>query len=110
MQTQLYNYFLPACLCCCKLSCEEGRSGPSHESMQAVFDLQPFRPAVNLSSPTITNISFTLYAVLGVVSSQASTGDTRQNYSPKKFAIYPHILSYLCTVSMKPLILLIWIV
>ncbi|XP_061594964.1 5-hydroxytryptamine receptor 3A-like [Cololabis saira] len=34
--------------------------------MQAVFDLQPFRPAVNLSNPTITNISFTLYAVLGV--------------------------------------------
>uniref|UniRef100_A0A8D2ZGW7 5-hydroxytryptamine receptor 3A-like n=1 Tax=Scophthalmus maximus TaxID=52904 RepID=A0A8D2ZGW7_SCOMX len=35
-------------------------------SMQAVFDLQPFRPAVNLSNPTIANISFTLYAVLGV--------------------------------------------
>ncbi|XP_069009623.1 uncharacterized protein [Embiotoca jacksoni] len=34
--------------------------------MQAVFDLKPFRPAVNLSNPTITNISFTLYAVLGV--------------------------------------------
>ncbi|XP_078025246.1 uncharacterized protein LOC117254046 [Epinephelus lanceolatus] len=34
--------------------------------MQAVFDLKPFRPAVNLSNPTISNISFTLYAVLGV--------------------------------------------
>ncbi|XP_054914741.1 5-hydroxytryptamine receptor 3A-like [Poeciliopsis prolifica] len=34
--------------------------------MQAVFDMQPFRPAVNLSNPTIANISFTLYAVLGV--------------------------------------------
>ncbi|XP_061153187.1 5-hydroxytryptamine receptor 3A-like [Syngnathus typhle] len=34
--------------------------------MQAVFDLQAFRPAVNLSNPTVTNISFTLYAVLGV--------------------------------------------
>ncbi|XP_071764164.1 5-hydroxytryptamine receptor 3A [Centroberyx gerrardi] len=34
--------------------------------MQAVFDRKPFRPAVNLSNPTITNISFTLYAVLGV--------------------------------------------
>uniref|UniRef100_A0A3B5KW89 5-hydroxytryptamine (serotonin) receptor 3A n=1 Tax=Xiphophorus couchianus TaxID=32473 RepID=A0A3B5KW89_9TELE len=45
---------------------EEGRSGPTHDSMQAVFDMQPFRPAVNLSNPTITNISFTLYAVLGV--------------------------------------------
>uniref|UniRef100_A0A3B4H482 5-hydroxytryptamine receptor 3A-like n=1 Tax=Pundamilia nyererei TaxID=303518 RepID=A0A3B4H482_9CICH len=40
--------------------------GPTHESLQAVFDLQPFRPAVNLSNPTIANISFTLYAVLGV--------------------------------------------
>uniref|UniRef100_A0A3B4XV04 5-hydroxytryptamine receptor 3A n=1 Tax=Seriola lalandi dorsalis TaxID=1841481 RepID=A0A3B4XV04_SERLL len=53
-------------LCYCKLTCKEGHSGPTYESMQAVFDLQPFRPAVNLSNPTITNISFTLYAVLGV--------------------------------------------
>lgn len=52
-----------------KLVCKEGQSGPTHESMQAVFDKQPFRPAVNLSNPTIANISFTLYAVLGVVSS-----------------------------------------
>uniref|UniRef100_A0A3B3VXW6 5-hydroxytryptamine receptor 3C-like n=1 Tax=Poecilia latipinna TaxID=48699 RepID=A0A3B3VXW6_9TELE len=37
--------------------------------MQAVFDMQPFRPAVNLSNPTVANISFTLYAVLGVVRS-----------------------------------------
>ncbi|XP_010777555.1 5-hydroxytryptamine receptor 3A-like [Notothenia coriiceps] len=34
--------------------------------MLAVFDLKSFRPAVNLSNPTISNISFTLYAVLGV--------------------------------------------
>ncbi|XP_077440634.1 5-hydroxytryptamine receptor 3A-like [Vanacampus margaritifer] len=34
--------------------------------MQAVFDTQAFRPVVNLSNPTVTNISFTLYAVLGV--------------------------------------------
>lgn len=51
-----------------ELSCNQGESGPSHESMQAVFDLQAFRPVVNLSNPTVTNISFTLYAVLGVVS------------------------------------------
>lgn len=51
-----------------KLVCKESQSGPSYESVQAVFDLQPFRPVVNLSSPTITNLSFTLYAVLGVVS------------------------------------------
>ncbi|KAE8294082.1 5-hydroxytryptamine receptor 3A [Larimichthys crocea] len=44
----------------------EGHSGPTYESMQAVFDLQAFRPAENLSNPTIANISFTLYAVLGV--------------------------------------------
>ncbi|KAM9762004.1 5-hydroxytryptamine receptor 3A-like [Menidia menidia] len=49
-----------------KLTCEKGHSGPTHESMQAVFDLNSFRPAVNLSNPTIANISFTLYAVLGV--------------------------------------------
>ncbi|KAJ0064971.1 hypothetical protein NL108_000934 [Boleophthalmus pectinirostris] len=59
---------LPASLCSSKLTCQEGHSGPTYESMQAVFDLQAFRPAVNLSNPTITNISFTLYAVLGVVS------------------------------------------
>ncbi|XP_020558472.1 5-hydroxytryptamine receptor 3A-like [Oryzias latipes] len=49
-----------------KLICKEGNSGPTHESLKAVFDLQPFRPAENLTNPTITNISFTLYAVLGV--------------------------------------------
>lgn len=59
-------------LCFSKLSCKQGHSGPTYESMQAVFDLQSFRPAVNLSNPTITNISFTLYAVLGVVSSSIS--------------------------------------
>uniref|UniRef100_A0A672J4C5 5-hydroxytryptamine (serotonin) receptor 3A n=1 Tax=Salarias fasciatus TaxID=181472 RepID=A0A672J4C5_SALFA len=53
-------------VCFSKLTCEEGHSGPTYESMQAVFDLKPFRPAVNLSNPTIANISFTLYAVLGV--------------------------------------------
>ncbi|XP_077573945.1 5-hydroxytryptamine receptor 3A-like [Stigmatopora nigra] len=57
---------LTASLCHNKLTCKEGESGPSHESMQAVFDLQAFRPVVNLSNPTVTNISFTLYAVLGV--------------------------------------------
>uniref|UniRef100_A0AAV2KXT7 5-hydroxytryptamine receptor 3A-like n=1 Tax=Knipowitschia caucasica TaxID=637954 RepID=A0AAV2KXT7_KNICA len=49
-----------------KLQCAEGQSGPTHESMNSVFDLQSFRPVVNLSNPTIANISFTLYAVLGV--------------------------------------------
>lgn len=55
-------------VCLCKLPCKKGQSGPTYESLQAVFDLQAFRPAVNLSNPTIANISFTLYAVLGVVS------------------------------------------
>uniref|UniRef100_A0A3B3VXG3 5-hydroxytryptamine receptor 3C-like n=1 Tax=Poecilia latipinna TaxID=48699 RepID=A0A3B3VXG3_9TELE len=50
------------------LSSVSSQNGPTHESMQAVFDMQPFRPAVNLSNPTVANISFTLYAVLGVVS------------------------------------------
>lgn len=62
------NFFSSVPLCYSKLTCKEGHSGPTYESMQAVFDLQPFRPAVNLSNPTIANISFTLYAVLGVVS------------------------------------------
>ncbi|XP_047443476.1 5-hydroxytryptamine receptor 3A isoform X2 [Mugil cephalus] len=53
-------------VCYSKLSCKEGHSGPTYKSMQEVFDLQSFRPAVNLSNPTIANISFTLYAVLGV--------------------------------------------
>ncbi|KAM8745869.1 uncharacterized protein AB9X84_016935 [Acanthopagrus schlegelii] len=63
----LYILFISAMsLCYSILACKEGHSGPTYESMQAVFDLQPFRPAVNLSNPTIANISFTLYAVLGV--------------------------------------------
>ncbi|XP_076007342.1 5-hydroxytryptamine receptor 3A [Genypterus blacodes] len=58
--------FLSVSLCYSNLTCKEGHSGPTYESMQSVFALQAFRPAVNLSNPTVTNISFTLYAVLGV--------------------------------------------
>ncbi|KAM4547883.1 5-hydroxytryptamine receptor 3A-like [Odontesthes bonariensis] len=58
--------FLSVPICHSELTCKEGHSGPTHESMQAVFDLKSFRPVVNLSNPTIANISFTLYAVLGV--------------------------------------------
>ncbi|XP_023686336.2 5-hydroxytryptamine receptor 3A [Paramormyrops kingsleyae] len=50
----------------CRLKCKEGQSGPTYESLQDVFDKKSFRPAVNLSNPTISNISFTLYAILGV--------------------------------------------
>uniref|UniRef100_A0A8C9RNA9 5-hydroxytryptamine receptor 3A-like n=1 Tax=Scleropages formosus TaxID=113540 RepID=A0A8C9RNA9_SCLFO len=50
----------------CLLKCKEGHSGPTYESLQTVIDRKYFRPAVNLSNPTISNISFTLYAVLGV--------------------------------------------
>ncbi|KAK1168387.1 5-hydroxytryptamine receptor 3A-like [Acipenser oxyrinchus oxyrinchus] len=49
-----------------ELACKDSHSGPTYESLQSVFDKKPFRPATNLSNPTITNISFTLYAVLGV--------------------------------------------
>ncbi|XP_048025228.1 5-hydroxytryptamine receptor 3A [Megalobrama amblycephala] len=48
------------------LQCEDGQSGPTYESLQQVIDKKSFRPSVNLSTPTITNISFTLYAILGV--------------------------------------------
>ncbi|XP_035378985.1 5-hydroxytryptamine receptor 3A-like [Electrophorus electricus] len=50
----------------CELTCQKGHSGPTYESLQEVFDRKPFRPAVNLHNPTTVNISFTLYAVLGV--------------------------------------------
>ncbi|MGH0190777.1 UNVERIFIED_CONTAM: hypothetical protein FKN15_050052 [Acipenser sinensis] len=49
-----------------ELACKDSHSGPTYESLQSVFDKKPFRPATNLSNPTVTNISFTLYAVLGV--------------------------------------------
>ncbi|XP_051979667.1 5-hydroxytryptamine receptor 3A-like [Xyrauchen texanus] len=48
------------------LHCEDGQSGPTYDSLQEVIDRKSFRPSVNLSNPTITNISFTLYAILGV--------------------------------------------
>ncbi|XP_035267883.1 5-hydroxytryptamine receptor 3A-like isoform X1 [Anguilla anguilla] len=59
-------FLLSAPLNASHLSCRKGHSGPTYESLQTVFDRKPFRPVVNLSNPTITNISFTLYAVLGV--------------------------------------------
>ena len=60
-------------LCLCELTCREGHSGPTYESLDDVFAKKSFRPAVNLSTPTIANISFTLYAVLGVVSKDSIT-------------------------------------
>ncbi|KAG9266892.1 5-hydroxytryptamine receptor 3A-like isoform X1 [Astyanax mexicanus] len=57
---------LTASLSECELKCQPHHSGPSYDSLQEVFDRKPFRPAVNLSNPTSANISFTLYAVLGV--------------------------------------------
>ncbi|XP_043926700.1 5-hydroxytryptamine receptor 3E-like [Protopterus annectens] len=49
-----------------KLICTNSETGPSYESLQEVFSRKPFRPSVNYSNPTSANISFTLYAVLGV--------------------------------------------
>uniref|UniRef100_A0A3B4H497 5-hydroxytryptamine receptor 3A-like n=1 Tax=Pundamilia nyererei TaxID=303518 RepID=A0A3B4H497_9CICH len=82
-QFSIYCYFLSVCYSI--LSCKNGHSGPTHESLQAVFDLQPFRPAVNLSNPTIANISFTLYAVLGVVSFLITT---LRNYWHNEFLVW----------------------
>ncbi|XP_031430124.1 5-hydroxytryptamine receptor 3A-like [Clupea harengus] len=59
-------FLLTVSLCLCELTCREGHSGPTYESLNDVFDKKSYRPAVNLSTPTIANISFTLYAVLGV--------------------------------------------
>ncbi|KAM9316578.1 5-hydroxytryptamine receptor 3A-like [Gastrophryne carolinensis] len=47
-----------------ELECTE--AGPSYESLQSAFDKKSFRPALNYSRPTSVNISFTIYAVLGV--------------------------------------------
>uniref|UniRef100_A0A8C7LF60 5-hydroxytryptamine receptor 3A-like n=1 Tax=Oncorhynchus mykiss TaxID=8022 RepID=A0A8C7LF60_ONCMY len=57
-------YFSFVLLVCFKVQCfvQSKQKG----SMQTVFNRISFRPAVNLSNPTIANISFTLYAVLGV--------------------------------------------
>nr|DBA26327.1 TPA: hypothetical protein GDO54_010603 [Pyxicephalus adspersus] len=49
-----------------ELQCSGSEAGPSYESLQTVFDRKPFRPTLNYSRPTSVNISFTIYAVLGV--------------------------------------------
>ncbi|XP_075122985.1 5-hydroxytryptamine receptor 3A-like [Leptodactylus fuscus] len=49
-----------------ELECSGSEAGPSYESLQSVFDKKPFRPTLNYSRPTSVNISFTIYAVLGV--------------------------------------------
>ncbi|KAM4772411.1 5-hydroxytryptamine receptor 3A-like [Rhinophrynus dorsalis] len=47
-----------------ELQCTE--SGPSYESLQQVFDKKSLRPTLDYNRATSVNISFTLYAVLGV--------------------------------------------
>eukprot|EP00079_Xenopus_tropicalis_P035761 XP_017949532.1 PREDICTED: uncharacterized protein htr3c [Xenopus tropicalis] len=49
-----------------ELRCTEPASGPSYESLREVFDKKSLRPTLNYSRPTSVNISFTIYAVLGV--------------------------------------------
>ncbi|XP_053316337.1 5-hydroxytryptamine receptor 3A-like [Spea bombifrons] len=49
-----------------ELQCTGSEAGPTYESLQNVFDKKSFRPTLNYSRPTSVNISFTLYAVLGV--------------------------------------------
>ncbi|XP_063775371.1 5-hydroxytryptamine receptor 3A-like [Pseudophryne corroboree] len=49
-----------------ELHCTGSEAGPSHESLQTVFTKKSFRPTLNYSRPTSVNISFTMYAVLGV--------------------------------------------
>ncbi|XP_018432003.1 PREDICTED: 5-hydroxytryptamine receptor 3A-like [Nanorana parkeri] len=49
-----------------ELQCSGSEAGPSYESLQSVFDKKSFRPTLNYSRPTSVNISFTIYAVLGV--------------------------------------------
>ncbi|XP_069476345.1 5-hydroxytryptamine receptor 3C-like [Ambystoma mexicanum] len=48
------------------LACTGSQSGPSYESLQEVFSRKSFRPTLNYSRPTSANISFTIYAILGV--------------------------------------------
>jgi len=84
----LFHYFpsvsrsVSVLVCQSKLTCREGHSGPTYESMKEVFALKAFRPAVNLSNPTITNISFTLYAVLGVVSNIRANAVSNLDHRP----------------------------
>ncbi|XP_053316343.1 5-hydroxytryptamine receptor 3A-like [Spea bombifrons] len=49
-----------------ELQCTGSEAGPTHESLQNVFEKKSFRPTLNYSRPTSVNISFTIYAVLGV--------------------------------------------
>ncbi|XP_063297795.1 5-hydroxytryptamine receptor 3C-like [Pelobates fuscus] len=49
-----------------ELQCTGSETGPSEESLMAVFEKKALRPTLNYSRPTSVNISFTLYAVLGV--------------------------------------------
>ncbi|KAM8953074.1 5-hydroxytryptamine receptor 3A-like [Pelodytes ibericus] len=49
-----------------ELQCTGNETGPTQESIQNVFNKKSFRPTLNYSRPTSVNISFTIYAVLGV--------------------------------------------
>ncbi|XP_053567914.1 5-hydroxytryptamine receptor 3A-like [Bombina bombina] len=49
-----------------ELQCSGSQLGPSYESLLDVFAKKSFRPTLNYSHPTSVNISFTIYAVLGV--------------------------------------------
>ncbi|KAM4694322.1 5-hydroxytryptamine receptor 3A-like [Discoglossus pictus] len=49
-----------------ELKCTGSNHGPSSESLQEAASKKFIRPTWNYSDPTVVNVSFTLYAVLGV--------------------------------------------
>lgn len=50
-----------------------GQHGAYPTLLDSVFDRKAFRPTANFSIPTLINISFTLSAILGVVSDDPSS-------------------------------------
>ncbi|XP_029473193.1 5-hydroxytryptamine receptor 3E-like [Rhinatrema bivittatum] len=62
----LWGTLIQGRLVASELTCTGSENGPSYESLQEVFSKKPFRPVLNYNRPTTANISFTIYAVLGV--------------------------------------------
>ena len=80
-----------------------GQNGKYMTVLDSVFERKAFRPAINFSIPTIVNISFTVSAILDVVSTDSLTLLSILNLFPAPSKATPQTLNH--TLKLPPSLL-----
>ena len=79
------------------------QNGKYTTALDSVFERKAFRPAINFSIPTIVNISFTVSAILDVVSTDSLALLSILNLFPALSKATPQTLNH--TLKLPPSLL-----